>query len=144
MGLFDKLPTLGEVNARPRAVPKAQTPKADVAKAAAKTKSADGRALTAWANKVKQRDKWKDRYDGQRVIRIVGPNPRRAEAHHIVPRSDKAVRHDVRNGITLSLVTHELVEKNRLKIEGTKFFVVDGKRYIDATHPVRFVASKES
>ncbi len=45
----------------------------------------------------------------------------------------------MRNGICLSFETHFAVTHQQLRIEGTAFFVVDGKRYIDATFPVYFV-----
>ena len=63
----------------------------------------------------------------------------RAEAHHIVDRSDQAVRYDVRNGLCLSFATHEAVERYRLRIVGSSFFTKGGREYIDATFPVRFV-----
>jgi len=135
---FEHLPTLAEMRAKPLALPKSATPKTDHAKAVQRSASADRRALTAWANTVKKRDKWKDRYDGQRVIRIIGPHPRRAEAHHIVSRADQAVRYDVRNGLTLSLENHEKVERGLLRIVGTKFFTVNGRKYTDGTHTVIF------
>jgi hypothetical protein len=56
-----------------------------------------------------------------------------------VPKSDRAVRYDVRNGICLSLATHLAVETGRLRIEGTAWFVKNGVTYIDGTAPVRFV-----
>jgi hypothetical protein len=88
---------------------------------------------------VKERDCWKDRRTGHIVRSTRTLDPCRAEAHHIISKDDRAVRYDVRNGICLSLETHDLVERHVLRIEGTAWFEVDGVRYIDATHPVRFV-----
>jgi len=135
---LDRLPTLDRVNARPRACPKPSTRLARaIAKKAARLE--DARKLRAWARAVKERDLWKDRRTGVRVRSTRELDPLRAEAHHVVSRDDWAVRYDVRNGITLSLETHDLVERGVLTIVGTVFFDVDGVRYIDASYPVRFV-----
>jgi len=99
----------------------------------------DRRKLERWARAVKERDLWKDRKTGVRVLKTRQLDPLRAEAHHIVSKDDKAVRYDVRNGVTLSLQTHQDVEHNRLRIDGTVFFRKGGCRYIDATYPVYFV-----
>lgn len=99
----------------------------------------DRRQLVAWAFAVKTRDQWRDRRTGIRLLRTLNLDPLRAEAHHVVSKDDWAVRYDVRNGICLSLATHEAVERGLLKIEGTAWFTVGGVTYIDATAPVRFV-----
>jgi hypothetical protein len=57
----------------------------------------------------------------------------------VVSKDDWAVRYDVRNGICLSLATHDAVTRGQLTIEGTAWFTVKGTRYIDATAPVIFV-----
>lgn len=136
VGRWDFLPTMAEVNARPRAVPKPSAAAREDAKA--KSKRSDRGKLSRWAVKVKDRDGWIDRYDGQPVMRSAEFHPRRGEAHHIAPKGNLAVRYDVRNGICLSADVHAQVEANRLTIVGTEFFTVDGKRYIDATHRVIF------
>lgn len=87
---------------------------------------------------MKDRDEWKDRKTEQRVRRTHVLAPDSAHAHHIASRDDEVVRYDVRNGITLSFATHDAVERNKLQIVGTKFFTKAGKRYIDATYPVRW------
>lgn len=99
----------------------------------------DAKKLREWAYAVKERDHWKDRKTGVRVRRTRDLDPLRAEAHHIEPRENRDTRYDVRNGICLSLDTHEAVEHNRLKIEGTVWFTKNGCRYIDGTFPVTFV-----
>ncbi len=88
---------------------------------------------------MKTRDRWIDQKTGKPVKSTRQLDPDRAEAHHIEPRTDWAVRHDVRNGVCLSFATHYLVETNQLRIEGTKFFRKNGARYIDGTYPVTFV-----
>jgi hypothetical protein len=99
----------------------------------------DASKLRKWAQAVKDRDLWKDRKTGARVRRTRDLDPLRAEAHHIVDKSDWAVRYDVRNGICLSYDTHFKVEHHQLRIEGTVYFRVHGARYIDARFPVYFV-----
>ncbi len=61
-----------------------------------------------------------------------------ADRHHVEPRENADVRHDTRNGITLSFKTHDAVERNKLRIVGTVWFTVNGKRYINCDYPVRF------
>jgi hypothetical protein len=99
----------------------------------------DKRKLEVWARAVKDRDRWLDRKTGIRVHSTKQLDPLRAEAHHIEPKEDHAVRYDVRNGVTLAFVTHQAVELNQLQIEGTKFFRKNGVKYIDGTHAVNFV-----
>jgi len=108
-----------------------------IAKKAARL--ADARKLRVWAAAVKTRDLWKDRKTGQRVRSTRQLDPQRAEAHHIVSKDDHAVRYDVRNGVCLSLATHEAITHNRLRIDGTVFFRKGGCRYIDGTYAIYFV-----
>lgn len=134
-----KWPTFAEVNARPRATPKHQlATKLDRKVAQAKADLADKRKLAAWATAVKDRDEWKDRKTEKTVRRTHILAPDSAHAHHIEPRDNADTRYDVRNGITLSFTTHDAVERNHLRIVGTKFFTKNGRRYIDATHSVRW------
>lgn len=140
MGLFDKLPTLGEINARPRSMPKFTADHEPLQVERAKATDSDRRKIGKWSKKVRDRDEWRCRYDGAPVNpRAVDGDPRRAEAHHIVKRRVLAVRYDVRNGICLSAEAHAKVEGKLLRIEGTRFFEIEGKKYIDATFLVRFV-----
>lgn len=99
----------------------------------------DAKWLRRWAAEVKARDRWCDRMTGVRLRRCLELDPLRAEAHHVVSKTDSAVRYDVRNGICLSLLTHDAVERGLFRIEGTAWFQVDGVTYIDATAPVTFV-----
>lgn len=110
MSRLDRLPTLSEQQARPRATYKTSTRlQRAIAKKAARLD--DAKKLAAWAKAVKDRDQWKDRRTGVPVRRTRELDPRRAEAHHLVSRDDRAVRYDVRNGICLSFETHDLVER---------------------------------
>jgi hypothetical protein len=99
----------------------------------------DAQLLRVWARAVKDRDLWKDRKTGRAVRSTRTLDPDRAESHHIVSKDDRAVRYDVRNGLCLSFATHEDVEHNRYRIEGTAWFRKGGCRYIDATYAVTFV-----
>jgi hypothetical protein len=119
--------------------PKGST-KLDRAIASKAARLLDAKLLRQWAAAVKDRDHWKDMKTGKRVFSTRALDPDRAEAHHIEPKENQAVRYDVRNGLTLSLDTHLAVELNRYRIEGTVFFVgPDGQTYIDGTFPVVFV-----
>jgi hypothetical protein len=130
--LVSRLPTLAEMNAVPRATPKGTTsPKLERAKARIAADRQDADKLRQWATAVKVRDKFLDRFDGKPVLRGATPHPRRAEAHHIEPRANQAVRYDPRNGMTLSMENHDRVERGDLVVRGTRTFTVDGKHYID-------------
>jgi hypothetical protein len=139
---FDRLATLAQTNAQPHALSKRQLgSKLDRAIVSKAARLLDKRKLEAWAFAVKTRDRWKDRRTGVRVSRTRQLDPLRAEAHHIASRDDRAVRYDVRNGLCLSLESHEAIEHNRLIIVGTKWFVKAGVRYIDGRAPVIFRAA---
>ncbi|HXJ72357.1 MAG TPA: hypothetical protein VNM37_05875, partial [Candidatus Dormibacteraeota bacterium] len=152
-GRFAHLPTLAEMRSVARAIPKFTSDHVGIKKPGVQTKleraqakdtarNTDRNKLRAWATKVKKRDEWKDRYDGQPVLKTAELHPRRAEAHHIEPRGNKDTRYDVRNGLCLSYEVHDRVERNDLIIVGTKFFEVNGRRYIDGTSPVKFRENK--
>jgi hypothetical protein len=132
------LPTLAQVHAVRRGGPKPST-KLERAIAHKAARLLDVAKLRTWARAVKNRDQWKDVKTGQRVLSTRQLDPLRAEAHHIEPKSNKATRYDVRNGITLSLATHLLVETYVYRIEGTAWFTIDGGRYVDGTFPVIFI-----
>lgn len=140
MRRLDRLTTLAAVNAVPHATPKhALETQLDRAIANKAARLLDVAKLKIWARAVKNRDEWKDRKTGVRVLSTRSLDPLRAESHHIVSRDDRAVRYDVRNGLCLSLATHLAVTLGQYRIEGTAWFTVKGARYIDATAPVTFV-----
>lgn len=132
---LNSLKTLAEANAKPKPCPKGES-RLTVKTAEVKD---DAKKLAACRKAVWTRDEGKDRYTGRRVLKTIALDPDRGEAHHVAGRADKAVRYDPRNLILLSLDTHEKVERNELKIVGTKFFTVNGKQYIDCDHAVTFV-----
>jgi hypothetical protein len=136
---IEDLPTLGQLQATPRATPKYELEtKLDRAMANKAARLKDARELRAWASAVKGLDHWKDRKTGKRVIKTLSLDPDRAEAHHVAGKDDWAVRYDVRNGICVSLATHLRVTRGQLRIEGTVWFTVQGTRYINARFPVKF------
>lgn len=141
--IFDHLKDVVNLNTRSQeryATPKDALPsKMDRADAKKKATALDVRKLTVWAKEVKERDEWKDRYTGRAVkgTRMV-LHPDAAHAHHVEPRENADVRYDTRNGICLSAKTHDLVERNLLRIVGTVWFTVNSKRYINCDHKVRF------
>lgn len=136
-------PTLDERSRIGRAVPKAELKtRMDRAIEKKQDKREDERKLLVWAKAVKERDHWKDRLTGHKVKRpgkVAVIDPDAAHAHHGEPRENYDVRYDIRNGITLSALTHEKVEKNELAIVGKHYFVVNGKRYLNLSKPVKFV-----
>lgn len=139
MGIED-LPTLAQQQATPRALRKDQLDtKLDRAIENKAARLLDAKKLREWARAVKDRDHWKDRKTKRRVLCTLSLDPDRAEAHHIEPKSNWATRHDVRNGLCLSLATHLAVETGKFRIEGTVWFTVKGARYIDGRFPVTFV-----
>lgn len=136
---LEHLGTLVEAQNVRRAVPKhALATKLDRAVAKKIARQMDEKQLAAWALAVKERDGWKDRYTDKKVKRTMDLDPLRGESHHCEPRENEDTRYDVRNGLCLSFETHDAVERHRLLIVGTKYFSLNGKRYIDCTYPVRF------
>jgi hypothetical protein len=130
-------PTLAQQQSSRRA--EAKPTKLDRAIANKVADNEDARKLKAWAREVKGLDGWKDRLTGRIVKPVLRLVPDRAEAHHVEPRQNYDVRYDVRNGLTLSFESHEKVERNEILIEGTKFFKVNRRRYIDCRQPVKFL-----
>lgn len=146
MGVADHfkadIPTRDQVDAVRHATPKHELPtKLDRAVEKKAAKRDDEKKLAAWALAVKELDHWKDRKTGKRLKRTRELDPLRAEAHHIEPRANEDTRYDIRNGIALAFETHDAVERGKLRIVGTVFFVIAGKRYINGRHKVTFEAA---
>lgn len=141
------LMTLAERHAVPHASPKIHPAKAQLARSIEKVKAdrEDDRKLAAWSKAVRDDDDWTDRYTGRKVkpaktVGVISPNA--AHAHHIEDRANQDVRYDVRNGVTLSYASHLKVEANELRIVGTRWFTVNGKRYINGRERLKFVEVK--
>ena len=59
-----------------------------------------------WSKAVKARD-------GHKCVYCHGPG---TESHHLIRRSHKALRWDIRNGVTLCTVHHRLVTDGHIKL----------------------------
>ncbi len=113
-------PTLADMNARPRAVPKHEL-KTRLDEKVAKDKDAD----KAWEVCKKA----VDARDGMR-----------AEHHHLVTRREKALLHDPRNVLLVCLADHERLERNKLIPVQTAalMFAFAGRSLVNANHPLAF------
>lgn len=81
------------------------------------------------------------RMTGVPVIKTGELRPDRGEVAHIVGRRDRVVRFDPRNLLLLSFEAHRRLDTHKVKVAGTAFFTAaNGKVYVDATAPVRFIA----
>lgn len=141
MGLAD-LTTLAD---RPRmAVPKysKETPsqKADA------ERKADEKALGSWRRVIWKRDRGTCRCCFRHVLNVLEIRPERGECHHIVPRAEKSLRYDRRNGALVCLHCHEQIERGRILVrqKPSARFSFNGKRYIDSDKSIQFVPSKEA
>lgn len=136
MGLFDSLPTLGEIQGLRRAVPKYAEKSRLQAK---REKTTDHRKTwDAVTREIWMRDHGRDRLTRRKVKKTIALDPLRGEVHHVVSRDDRAVRYDRRNLLLLSLETHGRVERHELRIVGTHWFTINGKTYVNTEYPVRF------
>lgn len=130
------LPTPEEARSlRPLKQKHEQPSQLDVKTAKAKD---DKAAEKKWRAAVWNRDKGKSRFSGKKVKATMALDPMRGERHHIVGKADRRVRWDPRNALLLELEIHQKVERNEIKIVGTKFFKVDAVEYIDARAKVKF------
>lgn len=133
-----ELPTLAEVNAVRRAVPKY-----DMATRLETKTAEDKKAKTAekvFLKAVWARDKGLCRHCERKVIKSLELVEQRGEVHHIASRVDQSVRFDSRNGILLCARCHEAVERYQLHIIGkaTQTFKVDGRTYLNADKKLQF------
>ncbi len=133
------LPTLAEVNAVRRAVPKGLEPsrlQVKVAKAKDETK-----LEAAWKKAVWKRDGGACRWCKRKVRRCLDLVPDRGEVHHVSGRVVALIRWDRRNGVLLCASCHERItgkvaEKHVVASRST--FVVDHVSYLNADKPVTF------
>lgn len=140
MGALDFMadrPTLVDLQRERRATPKGQIPTRLEEKTEKKVNEA--KEWERAKREVWTRDKSRCRLTKRKVKKTLELDPLRGEVHHLAPREDKSVRYDKRNLVLLSLETHERVTRHELTIVGTRFFMVDGKKYINADYAVRFV-----
>lgn len=134
---IEDLPTLVT---RPR--PNLAKPASRVEVKAAKDKS-DDKAWDECKRIVWARDSGKCRHCGRVVVKTIELIPQRGEVHHIVRRAKaKALLTDPRNCLLVCLhpchqgfTHHEIAILGRAK----QTFTLDGKSYLDASQPLRFI-----
>lgn len=141
MGILDglNLPTLADVNARPRACPKgASRLERDMDKA-----KDDKKAEAAFLRAVHQRDGKVCRCCGVVVVGTIQRLPNQRQVHHIYGRLG-AFRFDPRHAIQTCRLCHERITgtigSSRLFLfQRASYMVkVGGKSLIDASKPVEF------
>lgn len=99
--------------------------------------------LEQWRRGVWLRDKSACRNCGITVVKDF-QSLRRGDCNHIAGRRDKSVKYDVRNGMLLCrdchlLVTGTIGVKVTIVQDERFWFYLEGRHYIDATHPVDFI-----
>lgn len=132
------LPTLAEMQAKPRATPKHAIPtRLAEKKADDRDEKRDERLGRKAAIK---RDGKVCRCCKRVVIQQLELAPNRLDVHHVAGRADQAVRWDVRNLIVLCAECHEAVTHYRKFIlQAAKHaFTVGIKTYINASKKVTF------
>ena len=129
------LPTLGEMQSQRRAKMKSELPSR--LEKRKQDDRIDAAKLDKWRKEIHARDGNRCRYSKVKVERTLRLQPNRCECHHIEPRSNKAVRYDRRNGVQLSYLVHERIERGDLQLVGSRFFRADDDElYIDADAPI--------
>jgi hypothetical protein len=117
-------------------------PKGDSRSAVKSTKdTADAKQLKAWQRAVFKADGFCCRKCGVKVVQTITMQPNQAQAHHVKGRTERAVRYDVRNGLTLCRTCHEQITgavNERWIVLATKVFTVVGKVYTNAREKVTF------
>jgi len=116
MGFAD-LPTLAQVQAARVGKPIGKgVSRLDAATAEDKD---DARKLRRWAAEVKARDGGICRVCGVQTITTCELDERRGEAHHIVSRTTKVIRHHRKNGLHLCARCHRRFKARTLFVVGT-------------------------
>lgn len=136
MSFLDSLPTLAEMNARPRPVPKGKS-RLQAGEAEKKLSVVDERKFKA---EVWDRDKGLCRCCGRKVVRTMSRVPNRGEVNHIHGRIGD-LRFEARAAVLLCLRCHERVTgkvNDRLVIVATKTFTILRDVFTDARFPVKF------
>ena len=131
------LPTLAEVNAKPRAMPKGKTRLEQRIEAQPLTLVTE----KAFRAAVWKRDESKCRCCGRKVVKSMSRVPERGEVHHIHGRAGD-LRFEARAAVLACLRCHERVtgrvNEHRLMIVASRTFTIRGQHYTDATYPVAF------
>lgn len=141
---LNDLPSMAEVNAQRRAVPKYQIPTRLDEKTA--DDKDEKKAEQRWRKGCIKRDGKICRHCGCVVVVQLELAGNRLEIHHVTGRADQATRWDVRNGLVLCQACHSKVTRHLLFIlQIARFlFMVDGSttRYINASKKVTFSAKR--
>lgn len=143
MSIFDSLPTLAEMNAKPRPCPKGQT-RLEAKQAEA---NYDRKAEARFLQIVRTRDKMRCRCCARKVVVTLTLCPERAEVHHLHGRLG-SLRFDDRFALLLCCACHERVTgkvNDRLFIvqkAKDMFAGPDGRSLIDGRNPVQFKEAK--
>lgn len=134
MSLRD-LPTIAQIAAERAGQACAKGPTRLDVKAQADT--SDAANLRRWAAAVKLRDKGRCRVCAIRTIATLALDPKRGEAHHLISRSVKVIRHDVRNGLWTCARHHQRLTRHQLIVVATaaQRFVVGGVSYVNGDDP---------
>ena len=135
---MSRLPTMADMNARPRACPKGAT-RLDTKKA---TDKAETKAAEEFRAKVWKRDKSHCRACQRAVIKSLELLPEQGHVHHVAKRSkEPALLVEPRNGVLVCAECHQALEHHELQIVGTakQVFTHNGQTFLDATKPLRFL-----
>lgn len=147
MGALDRLPTLAEVQAQRRARPNWKPSQTRLDEKVAADKD-DAKLLREWARYVRLRDQGICRVCGVQTIQTLELDPKRQEIHHIVSRTNQAIRYDVRNGLCVCLRDHQRLTRHQLFVMGTAAQMYQagrtGKWYLNGNEPLQFTTRKPS
>lgn len=138
MGIFDSLPTLGDM---PRGGWPKEKPEPSRLQAKEEKKRDEKKEEAAWKKAVWTRDESECRWCRRAVRKCLDLVADRGECHHVSGRVVKEIRWDRRNGLLLCATCHERItgkvaEKHVVTSKHT--FAVDGISYINADKAVRF------
>jgi hypothetical protein len=90
---------------------------------------------------VDQRDRYKCRVCGRRVVKTLTLCAERAEHHHLEARSlVPALKHDVRNVILCCASCHLKLTQHQIEPTGTERFEYQGHSYLNADCPLIFLS----
>ncbi len=130
------LPTVDDVNAKPRAVPKGPTRLQKIVEARPLTKVDD----KAFKDAVWLRDKKRCRCCERKVLRIMGRTPERGEVHHLHGRTGD-LRFEADSAVLVCLGCHEKltgrVAEKWIHIASKTYTTRQGT-FTDARAPIKF------
>jgi hypothetical protein len=135
------LPTLAEISAVRRAVPKHELRSRLDVKTSASTD--DAKALDAWRKAVAFRDRGRCRVCGIRTLVTLELVKNRREIHHLRSRTDPVVRVHPKNGIVVCKFHHDQLTRHKLfPVQKAADMFTAGrtqKKYLDGDKPLIFV-----